>query len=58
VAACNGRSSCRRASAAKDVELHDLEASTVGDLPSTTLTTLLEALAKVEANLAAAVARS
>jgi DNA-binding MarR family transcriptional regulator len=37
---------------------HDLETSTVGDLPSATLTTLLEALAKVEANLAAAVARS
>jgi MarR family transcriptional regulator, organic hydroperoxide resistance regulator len=37
---------------------HDLETSTVGDLPSATLTTLLEALAKVEANLAAAVSRS
>ncbi|HWO60691.1 MAG TPA: MarR family winged helix-turn-helix transcriptional regulator [Umezawaea sp.] len=37
---------------------HDLEASTVGDLPQTTLTPLLEALAQVEANLAAAVERS
>lgn len=37
---------------------HDLETSTVGDLPSATLTTLLAALAEVEANLAAAVARS
>lgn len=37
---------------------HDLETSTVGDLPSATLATLVEALAKVESNLAAAVARS
>jgi MarR family transcriptional regulator, organic hydroperoxide resistance regulator len=37
---------------------HDLEASTVGDLPPATLTALVGTLAEVEANLAAAVARS
>ncbi|WP_307868705.1 MarR family winged helix-turn-helix transcriptional regulator [Umezawaea beigongshangensis] len=37
---------------------HDLEASTVGDLPATTLTPLLDALAQIETNLSAAVTRS
>jgi len=37
---------------------HDLEASTVGDLPPATLTPMLEALARIEANLSAAVAKS
>jgi DNA-binding MarR family transcriptional regulator len=37
---------------------HDLEAATVGDLPSTTLDPMLEALGRIEANLAAAVAKS
>jgi DNA-binding MarR family transcriptional regulator len=36
---------------------HDLEASTVGDLPETALTPMLEGLAAVEANLSAAVAQ-
>ncbi|MCS7476945.1 MarR family winged helix-turn-helix transcriptional regulator [Umezawaea endophytica] len=36
---------------------HDLEASTVGDLPSTTLNPLMDALAAVEVNLSAAVAK-
>jgi DNA-binding MarR family transcriptional regulator len=37
---------------------HDLEASTVGDLPPSTLAPMLEALAKIEANLADAVPKS
>ena len=37
---------------------HDLEASTVGDLPPSTLTSVLDVLARVEANLSAAVAKS
>lgn len=37
---------------------HDLEAATVGDLSQAALTPMLEALAEVEANLAAAVAKS
>ncbi|SES14135.1 DNA-binding transcriptional regulator, MarR family [Lentzea xinjiangensis] len=37
---------------------HDLEASTVGDLSPATLAPVLEALAEIETNLAAAVARS
>jgi MarR family transcriptional regulator, organic hydroperoxide resistance regulator len=37
---------------------HDLEASTVGDLSPADLTTMLEALAKIETNLASAVSKS
>jgi MarR family transcriptional regulator, organic hydroperoxide resistance regulator len=37
---------------------HDLEASTVGDLPPAILTPMLDALGKIETNLATAVARS
>lgn len=37
---------------------NDLEASTVGDLPPDVLTPLLDALARIETNLAASVAKS
>lgn len=37
---------------------HDLETATVGDLPPTVLTPLLDGLAQVENNLSAAVAKS